>query len=74
MADNMQPVTNDMLSDNKAPGAYISERFREPVTSDNGSSGGGSYVLSGIFAIVAFLAFLAMLALLYSDFKELSLA
>lgn len=74
MADNMQPVTNEMLSDNNAPGAYISERFRAPAAENTGSSDGGSYVLSGIFAIVAFLLFLVMLGLLYSDFTELSLA
>lgn len=74
MADNMQPVTNDMLPENNAPGAYINERFREPVAGGNTSSDSGNYILSGIFAIVAFLAFLVMLALLYSDFKDLCLA
>lgn len=74
MADNMQPESSDMLPGNNAPGAYISERFREPVAAAGTASSGGNYIVSGIFAIVAFLVFLAMLALLYSDFKELSLA
>lgn len=74
MADDMQPVTSDMLSDNNGSGAYISERFREPVAAEGTSSSGGNYIVSGIIAIVTFLLFLVMLGLLYTDFKELCLA
>ena len=72
MAD-LQPIPPEENMTPVEGGAYISERFRDPVATKPAAPA-GNYTLSGIFAIIAFILFIAMLILLYQDWEALSVA